>query len=193
MPGRQRFATLLTVLCVAAFLEGCASCPERPVQRLSVQTDASFIKTSHNADDFWLDHPGFALSIGPCRGNPAGGDARNAALCAKLFVHEGTVLQFEKATFQLLDLKTGETYTVPMKGQGFKPLEPIVGSDFRFKSGFDRFTVEPGTPEYFRLLEFWPPNALLLAMPRVQIGSQFIDLPTVRTDPVMERRCVHFH
>lgn len=193
MPSSLRIAGLFVALGAAAFLVGCGSCGEQRVQRLSIQTPAPLIKTSHELDDLWLDHPGFALGVGPCRGNPAGSTGTAPALCAKLFVREGTTLQFEQATFQLLDLKTGELYTVPMKGQGFRPLEPIVGSNFRISSGFGRFTNDPGTPEYFRLLEFWPPNALAVAMPRVRIGEQFIDLPVVRTDPTTERRCHSFH
>ncbi len=193
MNGIGRVLVVVTAVAAGALLAGCVSCGERSIQRLSVKEPVPLIKTSLLADDLWLDHPGFAIAVGHCRGNPAGRQGADAALCAKLFVHQGTTLQFEQATFKLLDLKTGETYDVPMKGQGFRPLEPIVGSDFRINSGFDRFVNEPGTPEYFRLLEFWPPNALVLAMPRVRIGQQLIDLPVIRTDPTTERRCYSFH
>ena len=172
----------------AALLIGCTNCGQVPVLKLQEHAPAPAIKTSHDQGDLWLDHPLFAIAVGACVGNPAASYGPAPPLCAKLFVHQGATLRFERAEFRLLDLSSGDTWDVPMKGQGFRPLEPIVGSDYQRGSGYSRHARERGTPEYFRLLEFRPPHAVALAMPRVEVNGEWVALPALRADPAMEMR-----
>lgn len=190
MPVPGRLIGPSFALAAAAMLIGCANCGEVRVLKIQEHAAAPAIKVSHELSDLWLDHPMFAIAVGPCVGNPAGSDGPAPPLCAKLFVHQGATLRFERAEFLLLDLKGGDTWDVPMKGQGFRPLEPIVGSDFRRAGGgFSRQDREPGTPEYFRLLEFRPPNDVAITMPRVRVNDEWIALPAIRATPTTELKC----
>lgn len=189
MPVPARLLASSIAIAAAALLIGCASCGEVRVLKLQEHAAAPAIQVSHESSDLWLDHPMFAIAVGPCVGNPAASVGPAPPLCAKLFVHQGATLRFERAEFLLLDLKSGDTWDVPMKGQGFRPLEPIVGSDYRRGVGHSRQDRERGTPEYFRLLEFRPPNEVAIAMPRVWVNDAWVALPALRATPATEVQC----